>query len=368
MPTEYSAIAFAIIRILNISNIMVIKKIRSGQDAESIISYFTSQSEQQTLINHKKRLSITDIIDIAQAELLKIEKHGYRVLSIWDSAYPHRLKEIYDPPLLLYYRGDVHIANEKVVAVVGTRSCTSYGKMIAMEISQGLSHTGVVIISGMAQGIDRFAHCGALSSTGRTIAVLGCGIDMVYPRSNRDIYDSIKENGLLLSEYPLGYPPLKQNFPMRNRIISGIADGVIVIEAPPKSGSLITAALALDQGRVVLAVPGNVTSRKSVGTNMLIRSGAPLISSWREALEEMYGINGMLDIVGLQKGETISPDGYERDDKIEKITAALTSQPLSAEQITSELGMSYSEVALTIVDMEIRGIVLRRSDLLYELI
>jgi DNA processing protein len=155
---------------------------------------------------------------------------------------------------------------------------------------------------------------------------------------------------------------------MRNRIISGIADGVIVIEAPPKSGSLITAALALDQGRVVLAVPGNVTSRKSVGTNMLIRSGAPLISSWREALEEMYGINGMLDIVGLQKGETISPDGYERDDKIEKITAALTSQPLSAEQITSELGMSYSEVALTIVDMEIRGIVLRRSDLLYELI
>jgi DNA processing protein len=368
MPTEYSAIAFAISRVLNISNIKVIERIRSGQDAESIIFEFTSRPEQQTLISHKKRFSTTDVIDIARTELSKIEKLGYQVFSIWDSVYPRRLKEIYDPPLLLYYRGDIHTADEKVVAIVGTRSCTSYGKRITMEISQGLSQAGVVITSGMAQGIDRFAHCGALSSAGKTIAVLGCGIDVVYPRSNCDIYDSIKESGLLLSEYPLGYPPLKQNFPQRNRIISGISDGVIVVEAPLKSGALITAALALDQGRTVVAVPGNITSRKSVGANMLIRSGAPLISSWQEALEEMYGINCLLETDRHRKYEKVKMDDCERDDKVEKITAALASQPLSTEQIASELGMSYSEVVLTIVNMEIRGVVLRRSDLLYELI
>lgn len=368
MPTEYSAIAFAISCILKVSNIKVIERIRSGQDAESIISKLTSGPEQQTLVSWGKRFSTADVIEIARTELSKIEKRGYQVSSIWDVSYPHRLKEIYDPPVLLYYHGDIRMVDEKVVAIVGTRSCTGYGKKIAMELSRDISQTGIVIASGMAQGIDRFAHCGALSSAGKTIAVLGCGLDVVYPRSNCDIYASVKGSGLLLSEYPLGYPPLKQNFPLRNRIISGISDGVIVVEAPVKSGALITAVLALDQGRSVVAAPGNITSRKSAGTNALIRSGAPLISSWQEALEEIYGINYLLEVDERRKFGPFKMDDHENDDRIEKIAAVLASQPLSAEQIASELSISCGDVMLAIVEMEIRGMVSRRSDLLYELL
>ena len=368
MHSEQLVIAFAIRHILNTGNIEVIKRVRSGKDALSIFYEFANAPMQQGLLNCGKVITPVEALKIAEAELLKIEKQGYCVISIWDCDYPQRLREIYDPPLMFYYRGDISIADEKIVAIVGTRSCTSYGKKMALDISRGLSTAGIVIASGMAQGIDRFAHCGALSSNGRTIAVLGCGLDIVYPRSNCDIYYSIKKSGLLLSEYPPGYPPFKQNFPLRNRLISGISDGVIIVEASIRSGALITAALALDQGRTVGAVPGNVTSRKSLGTNALIKNGAPLISSWQEAVEEIYGIDYLLKININQAPEIIETNDNKIGGNIEKITSALLSGPLSAEQIASELGLNYSDVILSVVDMEFRGMISRRSDLLYELI
>jgi len=368
MSTLYSKIAYALSKVLNISSVKVIKKIRSGQSAESIVSNFTSLVTQKTLFEDKQVSSTADVIKIASIEISKIEKLGYRVSSIWDSDYPQKLKEIYDPPILIYYYGDISMANEKVIAVIGTRSCTSYGKKIATEISHDLSKIGIVIASGMAQGIDRFAHYGAITSSGKTIAVLGSGIDVIYPSSNRELYNLIKEGGLLISEHPLGYPPLKQNFPLRNRIISGISDGVIIIEAPKRSGSLITAALALDQGRHVLAVPGNVNSRKSYGTNMLIRSGASLISCWQEAMEDIYGIYSLEENYPSDKCDGFITVAKEKDKIIEKVRSVLAAQPLTVEQIVSELEINYTDAIFTVVNMEMMGIVRRRSDMVYELI
>ena len=211
-------------------------------------------------------------------------------ISIENMGYPEQLKEIYNPPLKLYVLGNKEILKQGGIAIVGTRKATEYGKKVALQISRKLSETGINIISGLAIGIDSSAHLGTLyeNSVGKTIAVLGSSIDKIYPKENVELARQIiKFGGCIISEYPLGTETIKSNFPQRNRIISGLSKGVLVIEAGEKSGALITADFALEQGREVFAVPGNIDGAHSKGTNNLIKEGAKLVTSYEEILEEI---------------------------------------------------------------------------------
>jgi len=213
-------------------------------------------------------------------------KEGCRLLVSGDAGYPAMLQEIHDAPSVLYARGNISCLDCSCLALVGTRRPTPYGLQMAEGLASDLAHRGITIISGLARGIDAAAHRGCLSANGRTVAVLGCGIDVVYPREHGHLTRRILEQGLLLSEFPPGTSPAPQNFPVRNRIISGLSLGVLIVEASEYSGSLITARLALEQNREVYAVPGNVTSPHSFGPNYLIKQGAKLVQSWRDIVEE----------------------------------------------------------------------------------
>ncbi len=201
--------------------------------------------------------------------------------------YPTLLAEIHDPPLLLYARGCLEMLKAPSIAIVGTRRPTYYGLQMAQGLASDLGGRGLAIVSGLARGIDATAHRGCLDGRGKTIAVLGCGIDVVYPREHRNLTQKILENGLLLTEFPPGTAPAPQNFPVRNRIISGLALGTLIVEASEYSGSLITARLAMEQNREVFALPGNLTTPQSFGPNFLIKQGAKLVQSWRDVVEEL---------------------------------------------------------------------------------
>jgi len=209
------------------------------------------------------------------------------VVTLGDPRYPPRLREIFDPPILLYARGRVEMLEALMLAVVGTRRPTAYGLAVAERLSADLSHAGLTIVSGMARGIDTAAHKGALAAGGGTVAVLGCGVDVIYPTENRKLTAEIAGKGLVLSEFPMGSPAFPQNFPIRNRIISGMSLGVLVVEGAQYSGSAITARLAMDQGREVFAVPGNITSKLSWCPNLLIKQGARLVQDWNDVVADL---------------------------------------------------------------------------------
>ncbi len=220
-----------------------------------------------------------------QAERLKAT--GSQLVPVTDPAYPEKLRGILDPPTVLFCRGDLALLSAISVAVVGTRKPTPYGMAVAEKLAGDLAALGVGVISGMARGIDTAAHRGTLQAGGKTIAVFGCGVDMVYPSENRKLYDEIAAKGLLVSEFPMGAPAFPQNFPIRNRIVSGMSSGVLIVEGAQYSGSAITARLAMDQGREVFAVPGNITSKLSWAPNLLIRQGAKLVMDAQDIVSEL---------------------------------------------------------------------------------
>jgi DNA processing protein len=226
----------------------------------------------------------------AATELERVRETGADVLILDDGTYPALLREIADPPITLYVKGDwAACFDSPSVAVVGSRRCSTYGQNVATMLARDLASRGVVIVSGLARGIDAAAHRGALEAGGRTVAVLGTGVDEVYPRDHKKLADEIlAKGGALVSQFPLGTPPIPENFPYRNRIISGLSLGVVLVEAAENSGSLITARLAMEQNREVFAVPGNVTSRNSFGTNYLIKgAGAKLVQQWQDVAAEL---------------------------------------------------------------------------------
>jgi DNA processing protein len=209
------------------------------------------------------------------------------VVAISDPRYPAPLREIFDPPIVLFARGRIELLNFLLFGVVGTRRPTPYGVAAAERLSGDLSRAGLTIVSGMARGIDTAAHKSALAAGGDTIAVLGCGVDVIYPSENRKLAGEIASKGLLLSEFPMGSTAFPQNFPIRNRVISGMSAGILVVEGAQYSGSSITAKLALDQGRELFAVPGNITSKTSWGPNLLIKQGAKLVQEWNDVVAEL---------------------------------------------------------------------------------
>lgn len=227
--------------------------------------------------------------DKAEKELETVRNLGGDVLILDDGSYPYLLREISDPPITLYVKGDwQRCFDQPSVAVVGSRRCSTYGENASEMLSRDLAANGVCVVSGLARGIDSAAHRGAIKGKGKTIAVLGTGIGQIYPKENARLVDEILANGgAIVSQFPIDTPPLKENFPYRNRIISGLSLGVLIVEASERSGSLITARLAMEQNREVLAVPGNITSKNSFGTNYLIKSGAKLVQQWQDVVSEL---------------------------------------------------------------------------------
>jgi DNA processing protein len=226
----------------------------------------------------------------AERELERVRALGADVLILDDGTYPALLREIADPPITLYVRGEWEASlDAPSVAIVGSRRCSTYGQNVALMLARDLAARGVTIISGLARGIDAAAHRGALEAGGRTVGVLGTGVDEIYPRDHKKLAEEILERGgALVSQFPLGTPPIPENFPYRNRIISGLSLGTVLVEAAENSGSLITARLAMEQNREVFAVPGNITSRNSFGTNYLIKgAGAKLVQQWQDVAAEL---------------------------------------------------------------------------------
>ena len=220
-----------------------------------------------------------------------MQKNNIEVITIYDEAYPLRLKQIYDPPIVIYLKGNKNILNNKSIAIVGSRICTNYGKEVARKIAYDLSINNINVISGLAKGIDTNAHIGSLNAKGKTIGIMGCGLDRVYPEENKKIFDEIiKLGGAVISEYIVGTKPLARNFPRRNRIISGLSDGVLVVEAKEKSGTLITTDFALEQGRDLYCIPGNINSQNSYGTNELIKQGAKIVTNAQDILEDIKNL------------------------------------------------------------------------------
>ena len=226
----------------------------------------------------------------AEVEIEQVRKLGGDILVLDDGVYPFLLRETYDPPVVLYVKGAWSECLERpCVAIVGSRRCSTYGQNAALMLSRELAQRGVTIISGLARGIDAAAHRGALEAGGRTVGVMGTGLDQIYPRDHKKLVDEIlNQRGALVTQFPLGTPPVSENFPYRNRVISGLSLGTVVVEAAENSGSLITARLAMEQNREVFAVPGNITSRNSFGTNYLIKgAGAKLVQQWQDVAGEL---------------------------------------------------------------------------------
>lgn len=292
-------------------------------------------------------------------ELVKIKDSGVRFITLNDNDYPQNLKTIYDPPPYLYVKGGFKNEDRLSVAIIGSRSATNYGRQITETISKELSSLGITIVSGMARGIDSFAHQSTLDAGGRTIAVLGCGIDIAYPPENKGLMMRIKDSGAIVSEFPFGTPPEAANFPQRNRIISGLSLGTVVIEAADDSGSLITANYAIEQGRELFAVPGNITSRMSKGSNSLIKKGAKLINSADDIIEELIPrLKGELkDIRSLKNSAAIA----NLSDEERLVFDNISLEPKHIDKLTIESKMPTNKTSALLLNMELKGAVKRLS-------
>jgi DNA processing protein len=259
--------------------------------AEAVYTATRAELEQLRLVPEAVDCIIArELQSVADAEIRAVGQIGGDILLLDDGVYPSSLREIYDPPIVLYVKGAwAECLDQPCVGVVGSRRCSTYGQNAALMLARDLAARGVTVVSGFARGIDASAHRGALEAGGRTVAVLGTGIDEVYPRDHKRLAAEIlDQGGALVSQFPLGTPPVSENFPYRNRIISGLSLGVVVVEAAENSGSLITARLAIEQNREVFAVPGNITSRNSFGTNYLIKgAGAKLVQQWQDIATEL---------------------------------------------------------------------------------
>ena len=285
-----------------------------------------------------------------RAELQLAEEHGVWVVTLDDDAYPALLKQIADPPIVLYVRGTLMPEDRHAVGIVGSRAATPYGRGVAERLARQLASRGVTVVSGMARGIDAAAHQGALSVTGRTIAVLGCGFLGMDNRFQEEQSSWISGSGAVVSEFPLTMPPLKQNFPRRNRVIAGLSLGVVVVEAAKQSGALITADFALEQGREVFAVPGPVDAPTSAGANALIKGGAKLVQTADDILEELA------PHLNLQPAQTASaPTGLS--ETMRRIYEALSEQPLHIDLISERSGVPAGQLSALLLEMELRGLI-----------
>ncbi len=302
----------------------------------------------------------------AEEELEKVREIGGDVLNLDDGSYPFLLREISDPPITLYVKGDWQACfDAPCVAIVGSRRCSTYGENASQMLARDLAANGICIISGLARGIDTAAHRGAIQAKGRTVAVMGTGIGQVYPKENAKLVDEILDlGGAVVSQFPLETPPIPENFPYRNRIISGLSLGVLIIEASERSGSLITARLAMEQNREVLAVPGNITSKNSFGTNYLIKSGAKLVQQWQDVVSELPSeisaaiLPPQIDQKNQKEAkqpERVPADLNENERKIWQMLSADEAMQIDVLLEASEL--SFGDLNAVLVSLDLRDLI-----------
>lgn len=299
----------------------------------------------------------TETREKATREIEELARLGGEALRLTDERYPKLLRETYDPPIVIYALGNVTAAlSQPAIAIVGSRRCSTYGRNVAEKLSRDLAERGITVVSGLARGIDSAAHRGALEGRGLTVGVMGTGLDAVYPKENRKLAERIVEKGALITEFPLTTPPLSQNFPFRNRVISGLSLGVMVVEGAERSGSLITARLAYEQGRDVFAVPGNITSAKSFGPNYLIKDGAKLVQTWRDVVEELPA-EMKTTILSAERGESsvkqISIDEAALSESERKLLKILSvDDPVHIDQLIMKAGLSVGDLMGALLQLE----------------
>ena len=298
----------------------------------------------------------------AEKELERLRSTDVQLLCYDDPQYPACLRTIHDPPVLLYCRGNLACLKEKSIAIIGSRAATTYGKRISGMLARDLARNNIVVVSGLAMGIDGHAHAGTLEAGGETVAVLGCGVDVVYPRSHAGLYEQVVRQGLLVSEYPLGTRPDGFRFPARNRIISGLSLGVIVVEATCRSGSLITARLALDQGREVFAVPGRIDSKKSEGTHRLLQQGAHLAQSAQDVIEELQ--------LAAAMHEPFRPDSasvpVDVSDEESRLLGCIDVYPVDIDALSEKTGLTSGALHDLLLRLELKGLIRQLPGQQYE--
>lgn len=323
--------------------------------AEAVLRAKTEALEQVPGISQQVARAIVSFPwqDALDRELRVIETRGLGLIRFGDEGYPELLAAIHSPPPILYLRGTIGPADRVAVAIVGSRQASPYGSAMAEQISGELAERGVTIVSGMARGIDAAAHRGALRAAGRTIAVLGCGLGVTYPPEHAELADQIAEQGALISEFPVFTPPKPGHFPQRNRIISGLARGVVVIEAGLKSGAMITANYALEQGREVFAVPGQVTSRSSRGCHQLIKAGAKLTEGWEDIWEEIE-----LQVApGAQIVRDLTPVSRSLAQEEILIVDALEAGPMQIDDLIGRTQLPAGQMASLLLSLMLKGMI-----------
>lgn len=308
--------------------------------------------------------------DKVKTELELLKKYNVNIITYQDELYPQKLLKVYDRPPFIYVLGNLN-EDDINIAIVGSRAASTYGKYTTEKISRELALKGVTVVSGMARGIDSAAHRGAITAHGRTVAILGSGLDVIYPPENKKLYADIIQNGAVISEFPLGTPPRSSNFPARNRIISGISYGVVIVEAGEKSGSLITARLALEQGREVFAVPGSIDSAGSRGTNKLIKQGAKLIENTDDILEDI--LPQIEKIYALKTPSVSSSEEipYKHAEKLnevdQKLFDSISPGRIHIDDLISSTGLSSADILSALTTMELKGIVQQHPGKLFSL-
>jgi DNA processing protein len=338
------------------------KLLRAMGSPEAIFSASLTELEAQRLpAAVAQALHTRQPLSAAAKELAQAQAAGIRLVTWDEPEYPLRLREIYDPPPLLYVRGNADLLNRHTISIVGSRRPTPYGNQMAEKLAQDLADRGLVIVSGLARGIDSSAHRGALkSSSGATIGVLGCGVDVIYPKENKKIFAEMEQRGAIVSEFPLGTFPGPQNFPIRNRVISGISVGVVVVEGAQYSGSLIAARLAMEFGREVFAVPGNATQLTSFGPNQLIKQGAKLVTSWEDVIEELpTPIRAELIPVETANSEQRTLLVEQALEPNERVLYDLLSfdEARHIDDLMEKSALTSSEVLASLFDLELKGVV-----------
>jgi DNA processing protein len=338
--------------------------------AEAVFGATRAELEQLRLLPEAvDSIVAQDLLERAELESEQVKLFDAEILILDDGVYPSMLREIFDPPITLYVKGAWEDCFERpCVAIVGSRRCSTYGQNAALMLSRDLAQRGVTVVSGFARGIDAAAHRGALEASGRTVAVLGTGIDQYYPRDHQKLAEEIlASGGALVTQFPLGTPPTSENFPYRNRIISGLSLGVVVIEAAENSGSLITARLAIEQNREVYAVPGNITSKNSFGTNYLIKgAGAKLVQQWQDIASELppqIAAKILPPPFGERKKERSFVDQLSLVPQTlkghERVVFKLLSpdSPIHIDALAQETNLSVSEVTAALLGLEMRELI-----------
>jgi DNA processing protein len=343
----------------NVGPIRFISLVKHFGSPEAVLSASEKELTDFPDIGHVIASNIKRKVDwgLAEKQLELIEKNQVQLLTFKDEDYPENLKSIYDPPPFLFIKGDIKKEDKNAIAMVGCRMASPYGRQITEKIGRELAKRGITIVSGLARGIDSIGHLSALEESGRTIAVFGSGLDVIYPPENKKLVERIVENGAIISEFLLGTKPEAPNFPRRNRLISGLSLGVVIVEAGAKSGALLTAQFALEQNREVFAIPGNIGAKNSEGTNQLIKQGAKLVTSVEDILEEL----NLIKSVQQKEKNQIERDLSQLSEMEKSIYNLIAHEPYHIDKIAQETHVTTSCALSTLLSLELKGFIKQLS-------